>query len=401
MKNKFIHISLYWLVNLCRLLLALTFIFSGFVKAVDPLGMLYKLNAYCTHWGFAFEEDSLILKFSVILMAAVEFILGIYLLLGIRKRFTTGVTLVVMVTMTMLTVYIYAYNPVSDCGCFGEAITLTNTETLVKNIFLLSAAFVVVSFRHYMKRLISERNQWLTSIYSWIYIIVLGMISFHYLPVIDFMPFKVGTDLRAAWNGELGEDTPEDLMNFALFDAENGEEVTQDILNDTSYTFLLTMSKVNIADDGCNDRINDIFDDCSDRNYSFYAAVSDNSNSADINDWTDRTGAAYSFLKCDAVLLKAMVRSNPGLLLLKDGVIVKKWSNNDLPVLSEDKNWNQQNDNKANNSALVKLLLWFIIPLSIVITLDGIWIGKKYFKHYIFKRTLKKSIDHEKENCSR
>ena len=401
MKNKIVHIAFYWLVNLCRLLLSVTFIFSGFVKAVDPLGMLYKLNAYFEHWGIIFLENSLILKYSVIFMAAVEFILGIYLLLGIRKRFTSAVTLMVMIGMTMLTVYIYAYNPVADCGCFGEAVTLTNTETLIKNLVLLSAAIVVASFPLYMKRLISERNQWLTSIFSWVYIITLGLYSFHYLPVIDFMPFKGGTDIRAAWNGEAEGQIPEELMNFALFTADNSADMTEEVLNDTGYTFLLTMSQVDIADDGCNDRINDIFDECSDRNYKFFAVVADHSTEKAINNWIDRTGAAYPFLKCDAVLIKAMVRSNPGLLLLKDGVIVNKWSNNNLPVLTEDKNWNQLNDKKAVKSSFMKLLLWFIIPLSVIIVLDGIWIGEKYFKHYIFKRTLKKSIDHEKENCSR
>ena len=401
MKNKLAHIGLYWIVNLCRLFLAMTFLFSGFVKAVDPLGMVYKLNAYFEHWGVLFKENSLILKYSVVFMAAIEFILGIYLLLGIRKKFTSALTLVFMIAMTMLTVYIYAYNPVSDCGCFGEAVTLTNTETLVKNIVLLSAAIVVACFPLYMKRLISERNQWLTSIFSWIYIITLSLYSFHYLPVIDFMPFKGGTAIRAAWNGELGEETPKDLLNLSLYTADNTTDVTEQVLNDTSYTFLLTMPQVDIADDGCNDRINDIFDECADRNYKFYAVVADHSTEQVINDWIDRTGAAYPFLKCDAVLIKAMVRSNPGLMLIKDGVIINKWSNNNLPVLTEDKNWNQLNDKKAVRSSFIKLLLWFIIPLAVIITLDGIWIGEKYFKHYIFKRTLKKSFDHEKENCSR
>ena len=125
------------MVNLCRLALAVTFIFSGFVKAIDPLGMLYKLNAYFVHWGFTFDDDSLLLKFIVTSLATVEFLSGIYLLLGIRRRSTSYLVLFFMLGMTMLTTYVYAYNPVPDCGCFGEAVEISNGATLIKNILLL------------------------------------------------------------------------------------------------------------------------------------------------------------------------------------------------------------------------------------------------------------------------
>ena len=390
MKNKIGHIGLFWAVNISRLLLAGTFIFSGFVKAVDPMGMLYKLNAYFIHWNMAFEEDSLILKFMVVSLATVEFIIGIYLLLGIRKRLTTIVTVSLMSVMTILTTYIYAYNPVADCGCFGEAITLTNSSTLIKNIILLFASILIMLYPHYLKRLISERNQWLTSIYSWIYIIGLSLISLHYLPVIDFTPFQEGTSIKKAYYGESGENTPEELVSFEVFSQNSEEILTEEILNDTGYTFLLTMPQVNIADDGCNDRINDIYDDCQDNDYHFYALVGETADSTSINSWIDRTGAAYPILKCDAVILKAMARSNPGLILMKDGAILKKWSNNDLPVLSTEEDWNQTSNNGGMNMPFVKLILWFIIPLFTIILLDGVWIANKYYRHYIFKKTLKK-----------
>ena len=353
------------------------------------MGMLYKLNAYFTHWGLAFEESSLILKFLVVSLATIEFIIGIYLLLGIRRRTTAIFTVSFMSVMTALTVYIYKYNPVADCGCFGDAVILSNSTTLIKNIILLLASIVVVPFPLFMKRLISERNQWLSSIYSWAYVIILSIISFHYLPVIDFTPFEEGTNMKAAWYGESGENTPEELLTFSLFTEKGDEDVTEMILNDSNYTFLLTLPQINIADDGCNDRINDIYDDCLDNEYKFYAVVGDHSDSAAVDNWIDRTGATYPILKCDAVLLKAMVRSNPGLLLLKDGVIINKWSNNSLPVLTQTQDWNILENREWLNKPLVRLLLWFIIPLAVIIFLDGIWIGSKYFKHYIFKRTLK------------
>ena len=133
MKHKTRHITIWSIVTVCRLLLAGTLVFSGFVKAVDPIGMLHKINVYFTHWGLHFPSNSLTLKVLVI---------SIYLLLGMRRRFTTVVTLSFIAVMTLLTLLINIYNPVPDCGCFGEAITLTNEQTLGKNIILLCSAII-------------------------------------------------------------------------------------------------------------------------------------------------------------------------------------------------------------------------------------------------------------------
>lgn len=391
MKNRSGHIALYWMVNLCRLALAVTFIFSGFVKAIDPMGMLYKLNAYFVHWGFTFNDDSLLLKFIVTSLATVEFLSGIYLLLGIRRRSTSYLVLFFMLGMTMLTTYVYAYNPVPDCGCFGEAVEISNGATLIKNILLLVAAIIIVPFAPYMKRLISERNQWISSIYSLFYIIALSLLAYHYLPVMDFTPFRNGTDLRASWYGEGNspEDIPVELQALTLTTADGQEDRTEALLNDTGYTFLVTIPQISTADDGCNDRINDLYDDCHDNGYGIYGIVGNNASQEEINEWIDRTGATYPILKCDPPLLKAMVRSNPGLLLLKDGVIINKWSNNNLPVLSEDRSWSRLAVYETVNLPLIKLLLWFVIPLFVITSIDGIWIGSKFYRHYIFKKKLK------------
>lgn len=364
------------------------------------MGMIYKLNAYFAHLGMAFAENSLVLKFLVVALAAVEFVLGIYVLLGIHRRFTSLVVILIMMAMTLLTGYVYVYNPVPDCGCFGEAITLTNAETLLKNVVLLAASLVIFTQRRYMHRLISERNQWLTSIYARGYIILLALFSLHYLPPIDFTAYQKSTNLRKAWYGEAEGTTPDELLALSFFD-DDGNDYTETLLNDTGYTFLLTLSAVDIADDGCNDRINDLHDECLDRNVPFYAVVGDYADSLAVNDWIDRTGAAYPFLKCDAVQLKAMVRSNPGLLLLKDGVLLKKWSNNGLPEVNSASAWSGiVQEQPSSGNSLLRLVLWFVVPLGLIILIDGLWIGSKYYKHYIFKKSLKLN-DNEKENRSR
>lgn len=388
-----------WAVSLCRLMLAATLIFSGFVKAVDPKGMFYKANAYFAHWNIPFADDSVLLMAGVVTLAVIEFMLGIYLLLGIRSRFTTQATLVFMGCMTAVTAYVFLFNPVPDCGCFGTALTLTNGETLAKNIVLLLAAIVVATRRRYLLRLISERNQWITSFCALTYIILLNLYAIHYLPPIDFTPFSVGTDMRKAYTAPTA-DTPAALIGFSC-STEKGEDVTDSLLRRQGYTFLLTLPDPASADDGCNDRINDIYDACTDSRQAFLAVVPYGAGRQTVNEWIDRTGAAYTFLLADGDQLKAMVRSNPGLLLLKDGVVIGKWSNNDLPDLSGGFSVARLSQSASSRLSLLKVILCFLIPVAAVILADRLWIGSKFYRQHIFRQRLKKQFEHEKENRSR
>ena len=130
-------------VNIARLVLAVTFILSGFVKAVDPLGTQYKITDYleAMHLG-GLLPDLAALGLSVILSAA-EFCLGVFLLFAIQRRLTSRLILLMMVVMTPLTLWLALANPISDCGCFGDAVVLTNWQTFLKNVVLLACAIVV------------------------------------------------------------------------------------------------------------------------------------------------------------------------------------------------------------------------------------------------------------------
>ena len=395
MKNKLQDITLIVVTTVCRFLLALTFLFSGFVKAVDPMGMFHKLAAYFAHWDIAVADDSLLLRIFVVLLAVIEFTLGVYIFLGIRKKLTTICTLLFMLGMTLLTVYIYLYNPVPDCGCFGDAVQLTNGETLAKNIVLLVCAVLLYFQRERLYRLVSERNQWTIALYSKIYIIILGIQSFHYLPVIDFTPYKCGLDLRAGYY-QPDEHTAEEILTLAFFNEDESEDMTDSVLQDTGNVFLLTLPQVRTADDGCNDRINDLYDECKDLGYAFYGVVSHDADQKALEAWVDQTGAAYPFLKCDDVQLKAMVRSNPGLFLLRDGVLIKKWSNNNLPDMEEFKRITTKAGAEealrgaSDSRNVLRLLLYFAIPLVVIIIGDRLWIGCKFYRHHNFKKRLNK-----------
>ena len=386
-ENKKAKYALRTLHTLCRLLLSLTFVFSGFVKVADPMGMTHKLHAYAAAISLHFNDNSLLLEFMAIALGTIEFVLGVYLFIGAHRHLTTRITTLFMSLFTLLTVWVYFKNPVADCGCFGDAITLTNGQTLGKNIVLLLAALVVQFCPTRHRRLITARNTWVISIYTWVYAIALGIYSLHYLPVLDFSVYQPGANIRAALMGEATAEQSDKLANFYLADARTGEDKTMDVVADTGYTFLLTVPSARTADDGCCDRINDLYDYCRDKGYAFYMATS--STGKDLADWIDRTGAAYPILQAEDTELSTMVRSTPGLLLLHNGYVVSKWSNNNLPEIDQQTANIEQWDLATNKHPLLELILWFVIPLALIVLLDSLWIGHKFYKHHIYVKRFK------------
>lgn len=387
MKSKFFTYTTRTLSILCRILLCATFIFSGFVKVADPMGMTHKLHAYASALNLPYSQSMLLLEFLACALGTIEFVLGVYLLLGVHRRWTSRITAAFMLVFTALTAWIYIDNPVPDCGCFGDAIILTNGQTLLKNLVLLAAALFLFYKPARIHRLISTRNSWVISIYSWVYAIVLAVYTLHYLPVIDFSAYTKGADIRGALNGEITGQKAEKLLNFYLADARTDEDVTLDILNDRGYTFLLTAANVQEADDGCCDRINDLYDYCHDHGYKFYMATG--STGKEVTDWIDRTGAAYPILYAEDTELNTMVRSNPGLLLLHDGKVADKWSNNNLPEVDNNNTTLNDITHHPITHPVTMLLLWFVVPLLLIVGLDSLWIGHKFYKHHIYVKRFK------------
>ena len=145
-------------VNLCRFVLGLVFVFSGFVKAIDPLGTQYKIEDYLGAVGLGGMIPDFLTLGASIALSATEFCLGIFLLFAIRRRVSSKITLVFMAAMTLISLWVAVFNPVSDCGCFGDAIKLSNTETLIKDIILMVPAIVLWRWPLKMYRFISEAS---------------------------------------------------------------------------------------------------------------------------------------------------------------------------------------------------------------------------------------------------
>ena len=371
-------------VNFCRLLLAITFILSGFVKAVDPLGTQYKINDYleAMHLG-GLLPDWATLGASV-LQSAVEFCLGIFLLFAIRRRLTSRLILLIMVVMTLLTLWLAIANPITDCGCFGDAVVLTNWQTFWKNVVLLGCAIVVALWPKEMFRFVSPSNQWIVINYSALFVLAISAWSLYYLPTFDFRPYHVGTDLRGQWQRTMeGEDLP--YADFFIEQFSDGEDITKAVLADTGYVFLLVSPHLEQADDSRLDRINELYEYAHEKGYPFYCLTA--STQQNINRWHDITGADYPFCQTDEITLKTVIRSNPGLVLLKDGTIIRKWSHNDLPVIDEtmvSQPMEQQPFGQMPDDSVAKkitmILLWFVLPLALLSLADRLWMWTKWLR---------------------
>ena len=366
-------------VNVCRLVLAVAFILSGFVKAVDPLGTQYKIHDYLVAWGLAdVVPDFLTLSVSVVQSSA-EFFLGICLLFAIRRRLVSLISMILMVVMTLLTLWLAIANPISDCGCFGDALVLTNWQTFWKNVVLLTAAVVVWRYPLDMGRIISRSNQWIVMNYSafFILVIIAGR-SLYTLPQFDFRPYHIGTNLREGWQRMMdGEDSP--YAEFFIEDIDEGEDITEQVLQDKGYTFLLVSPHLEQADDSQLDGLNRIYEYSQDHGYPFYCLTA--SSQRGITRWQDITGAEYPFCQTDETTLKTVIRSNPGLLLLKDGVIIRKWSHNALPTAEEMNGTLEKleiGDLPSDNAAskILWILTWFVLPL-VLLTVADRWYRRK------------------------
>lgn len=221
MKYKATHILTKIAVNIGRLLMAITFIFSGFVKGIDPLGTQYKITDYleALHMDWIFPAWSTLVM--SVLLGTIEFAIGIFLLFAIRRRLVSQITLFIMTVMTLITLWIAIADPVKDCGCFGDAVILTNTETFIKNIILLLIAILLWKKPSEMKRLISKPTQWIVINYTFIFSICVSLWSLWTLPQFDFRPYHIGANIAKGMEIPKGAKQPKFETTFILEKTEN------------------------------------------------------------------------------------------------------------------------------------------------------------------------------------
>ena len=356
------------LAGISRSLLGVVFIFSGVVKAIDPLGTVYKIEDYLKAFGGFFTDLLPMAEVAAWGLIILELLLGVCMLLNVRTQWTAWISLLFYCVMTPLTLYIALTNPVSDCGCFGDAVVLTNWQTFWKNLVLIILAILLVTWNKHIHQLWSN---WMEGVI--VLITVVATIAFmawtiNHLPIKDFRSYKIGNHLPTLM--EYPEDAEPDQYDISfvyekdgveeVFTLENypkgdttwtfvrqesklikkgyeppihdleiinaeGDDITWDILESEEPVTLVIMYDLAKADKTQMEKLNLLYENCYNNMQQYYILT------GSATDEIIAFNLEYSTLSdyvctCDPVTLKTIVRANPGVIVVQNGVVIDKYN---------------------------------------------------------------------------
>ncbi|MCT4638418.1 MAG: DoxX family protein [Bacteroidales bacterium] len=394
------------IANISRLLTGALFIFSGIVKAVDPVGSAIKFEDYFKAFKMEFLTDAA-LGFGVILCVA-EIVLGVMLLYKLRMKLTAWLSVAFMTFFTILTLILAVFNPVSDCGCFGDAIILTNWETFFKNIVIFIPVIVVFLYRNNFN---DSKNVFFTTVVPALVIVAtlyLPYYCYNNLPIVDFRPYRIGANINEGM--KIPDDAEADVWettfiykkdgvekeftmdnypwqdstwvfvdqksvlvkegykppihDFILTD-ENQIEITPQILSNKNYTYLLVSYDLRHTSVKAFEKAKLVADYCNSNGYDFYVVTASTTN--DIMAFKEFIQYPFRYLTADQTALKTVIRSNPGLLVLKEGTITNKWHGNNIP----DPTTLDNETGKSLQKQIGKGNMWRNISFILILTLIG------------------------------
>ncbi|MCX6235853.1 MAG: DoxX family protein [Bacteroidetes bacterium] len=345
--------------TICRFLIGLVFIFSGFVKGLDPTGTMFKIEDYFIAFGMEWAIP-MALALSI-LLCTVEFSIGMLLILNVRIKLVTWVLFLMMAGFTVMTFFDAIYNPVPDCGCFGDAIKLTNWQTFYKNVVLMVFVLIIVFTGKKAHSVFSGRIQNMMASGVIVLFACFCIYSYNRLPVIDFLNWKVGRDMappnarpaqtylvyknkasgitKEYLTGDLPwQDTVwmsqwefvesrtqspgSSVHDLQLIDS-SGADVTRNFIENPGFQFLLVSYNLIKANRKALLKMNAFYRQAEQDGHSFILIT--NASDEDIRKYREQYHPEFEIYNADDVALKMMIRSNPGLLLLKDGVVIQKW----------------------------------------------------------------------------
>ncbi|MGY5355893.1 BT_3928 family protein [Wenyingzhuangia sp. IMCC45467] len=312
-----------FITQIFRLVIGALFIFSGFVKLVDPLGSAYKFEEY-------FGADVLNLEFLIpfalpfaILLIVVELVLGVALLIGYKPKATLWSLFGITTLFLFLTWYSAFYDKVTDCGCFGDAIKLSPWETFYKNIIFIVLILWMLFAQKYIKPIFNKNiNQWLVflSVFASLYIVYHVLT---YLPLIDFRPYAVGKNIRAGMEYNENGDIPP-VHDFYL--ESETDDLTETIL-EAPKAILIVTNKLEHTDKESWKNIVELANKATKKGYLVYALSSSSSDL--VTKTISENQLPFEILFCDGTTLKTMSRANPGILILENATVTTKesWQN--------------------------------------------------------------------------
>lgn len=371
------------LLNLLRAIVGLLFIFSGLIKANDPLGFGYKLQEYFEVFHIAFLNDYA--SVFAIFLCTIEIVLGALLLLGIRSRNVASGLLLTIIFFTFLTFYSAFFEVVTSCGCFGDAIPLTPWQSFSKDIVLLIMILYIYNKRNEIIPLIpSKRAQnWILG-FTVLISLGFGLYTYNFLPVLDFLPYKLGNNipslmimppgapqdvyqitytLKNKSSGETKSLTDKEYLSSGIWkdksweitgDPESklikkgfevkikdlkitdsqGTDYNAEILENPYYNLVIVaydLSKTDLIGIG---NLNAIAINAAE-NFNIRTVFLTSNSVQDAEAFSKKNKLVMEIFYADAIPLKSMVRANPGVLLLKNGTVINKWHFHNLPSYDE------------------------------------------------------------------
>jgi len=361
-----------YLLWLLRIIVGVLFIFSGLIKANDPLGLSYKMNEFFEVWNMTgLMSWSLALS---VLMIGFEIIAGIALLLGASFRIFSFLLLLLTGFFTFLTAYVYLTDKIKECGCFGDCIKISNAETFWKDVILLALVLVLFAFRKRIKPIFPGKTTSVLMVLVFIFAFGIQWYTLHYLPVYDCLPYKVGNNIWQKMQPPPGS-TPDVYKSMLVYEKDgvqkqftqenypwqdstwkfvkmentlvkkgNAEiaikdfvisdyqqnDYTQQVLTSKGDCFLLFIKDVHSASTEHLDRIRHLIQAANQHNVPFYVLCASRQSDAEAFAHQNQLEGAQ-FLSIDVTVCKTAMRTNPGLMWLTDGTIRHKWSYKSYP----------------------------------------------------------------------
>ena len=306
------------LIHIARILVGVLFIFSGFVKLVDPIGSQYKFQEY-------FSEGVLNMEFLIpyalpfaILLILAETLLGVMLLIGYKPKITLSSLFVITLIFLFLTWYSAYYNKVTDCGCFGDAIKLSPWETFYKNVILLLFIIFLVIKRSFLKPLFKRKIPKLLTFVSLAAFLYVAQHVLIHLPLIDFRPYAIGKNISKGMEYKDDGEIPP-VHDFMLEDAQN--DLAPEILAKEN-VMLIILYNLEKSDESGFPAIKKVSEKALKNGYTVYGVSASFIN--DLLAAKEKHQLPFEFFFCDETTLKTMIRANPGIIILDKGTVIDK-----------------------------------------------------------------------------
>ena len=402
------------LTTLMRLVVGGLFVFSGFTKAVDPWGTCYKITDYLNAMGM--EQWGNTALFLAVALAALEFMVGIAIVVGAYRRSSVVIALLMMAVMTPVTLWLAISDAVPDCGCFGDALHLSNWATFFKNVLLILGLIYLLMFNKSLRGVYGPAVHWMVMAVSFAMVMAVAYYGYFVQPLIDYRPYPVGTRLASMDAAGSEDENSEDDFIFIYSRDGVEQEFTIDSLPDeedgweyvTRYHARRPQGKIIIQNGASpssiaimDDEGNDVTIDVLTRNrhmvlllfpdllqvgvvHSFAlnemndaALVADAdvvaltpASAQEIEQWKDISMASYPIYNMDDSELKMIARGNPAVVYLEDGTIKWKRTLASLENVEQPVELNRLSDDYDADGIMTRLMAAFLLALLAILILS-------------------------------